>query len=146
MVERRRPNTNDFEPSGYASGTPERKARFVSALVKFIRDGFPRERFTRQLYMGLSTHGYFGFIAHYDLDGFHHAQFSTPDRQARFLKQLRSCCARDSKLDRPDLWTDVKAVLLDRLEGTEGPPLAKPSARSAAAGDGRKSSAGPTLF
>jgi hypothetical protein len=139
-------DTDVFTPSGYESGTPERKARFVSSLLKFIRDGFPRERFTRQLYMGLSTHGYFGFIAHYDLDGFHHAQFSTPDRQARFLKQLRSCCARDSKLDRPDLWTDVKAVLLDRLEGTEDPPLAKPSARSATAGDRRKSPAGPTLF
>ena len=135
-----------FTPSGYESGTPERKARFVNSLLKFIRDGFPRDRFTRQLYMGLSTHGYFGFIAHYDLDGFHHAQFSTPDRQARFLKQLRSCCARDSKLDRPDLWTDVKTVLLDRLGSTDGPPLAKPRSRSAAASDRRTSPDRPTLF
>ncbi|GAB2562210.1 hypothetical protein [Leucobacter ruminantium] len=85
-----------FVASGWESGTPERKARFVNALLRFIAADCPRERFTRSLYDGLSNHGYFGFIAHYNLDGFYEAQLSTPDRRARFLNDLRQDCGRDA--------------------------------------------------
>lgn len=46
-----------FVPSGWESGTPERKARFVNALLRFFAADCPRERFTRSLYDGLSAHG-----------------------------------------------------------------------------------------
>lgn len=46
-----------FTDSGWDSGTATRKARFVNALLRFIADGCPREKFTPQLYKGLSTHG-----------------------------------------------------------------------------------------
>lgn len=104
-----------FKPSGWDNGTPERKAKFVNSLLRFIADDFPRERFTRNLYLGLSTHGYFGFIAHYDIHGFYAEQMSTPERRTQFLRDLVVDCERESHLDRPDLWSDVKAVLARHL-------------------------------
>lgn len=134
-----------FVPSGWESGTPERKARFVNALLRFIAADCPRERFTRSLYDGLSTHGYFGFIAHYNLDGFYEAQLSTPDRRARFLHDLRQECERDAHRDRPDLWSDVKRVLAERLQPQELQAQARrlPSPRPRRT---TTKSPGPTLF
>ena len=109
----------EFEASGWNSGTPERKARFVNSLLRFIAADCPRERFTRSLYQGLSTHGYFTFIAHYDLDGFYDAHLSTPERRASFLNELRRDCEKGAHLDRPDLWSDVKRVLAQRLQPQE---------------------------
>lgn len=104
-----------FQTSDWDSGTPERKARFVNSLLRFIAADFPRERFTSALYLGLSTHGYFGFIAHYDIHGFYAEQLSTPARRTQFLRDLAADCERDAHLDRPDLWSDVKAVLARHL-------------------------------
>lgn len=104
-----------FQPSGWDSGTPDRKARFVNSLLRFIADDFPRERFTRNLYLSLSTHGYFGFIAHYDIYGFYAEQMSTPERRAQFVRDLSIDCEREAHLDRPDLWSDAKAVLAQHL-------------------------------
>lgn len=84
--------------------------------ARFIADGCPREKFTPRLYKGLSTHGYFGFIAHYDIHGFYDERLSTPQRRASFLHELRRDCDRDAHLNRPDLWSDVKAVLRDHLD------------------------------
>lgn len=108
-----------FEASGWDSGTPERKARFVNTLLRCIAADCPRECFTRSLYQGLSTQGYFGFIAHHDLDGFYDAQLSTPERRTSFLNELRRDCEKDAHLDRPDLWSDVKRVLAERLQPQE---------------------------
>lgn len=105
-----------FTDSGRESGTAQRKARFVNTFLRFVADGFPRERFTRQLYMGLSTHGYFGFIAHYDIHGFYHEQMGTPQRQASFLRTLEVACERRGGSGRADLWNDVEAVLREHLE------------------------------
>jgi hypothetical protein len=33
------------------------------------------------LYKGFSTHGYFGFIAHYDIHGYYDARISTPQQR-----------------------------------------------------------------
>lgn len=104
-----------FEPSGWDSGTPERKARFVNSLLRFIADDFPRDRFTKALYLGLSNHGYFGFIAHYDIHGFYAEQMSTPERRTQFLADLAAGCHRETHHNRPDLWSDVKAVLAQHL-------------------------------
>lgn len=104
---------------------PEHKARFVNTLLRFIAADCPREHFTRSLYQGLSTHGYFGFVAHYNLDGFYDAQLSTPERRANFLNELRRDCEKDAHLDRPDLWSDVKRVLAERLQPQELHPPAR---------------------
>lgn len=135
-----------FAASGCESGTPERKARFVNALLQFIAADCPHERFTRSLYEALFTHGYFGFIAHYDRGGFYEAQLSTPERRARFLRDLRQDCEREANRDRPDLWSDVKRVLAEHLQPQESPTQARrlptPPPRRAVS----KKPAGPTLF
>ncbi|MFC4244995.1 hypothetical protein ACFOYW_16625 [Gryllotalpicola reticulitermitis] len=108
----RRFRAEQFTDSGWSSGTREKKARFTNALIRFIDNDCPEEAFTTALYDGLSTHGYFGFIAHYDRHGFYTAQLSTPERRARFLDSLLRACERDAHTDRPDLWSDVKHALL----------------------------------
>lgn len=137
---------DQFVASGWDSGTPERKARFVNALLRFIAADCPRERFTRSLYDGLSTHGYFGFIAHYNLDGFYEAQLSTLDRRARFLHDLRQDCERDARYDRPDLWSDVKHVLTQRLQPQELPTQSRRLPTPQPRRTTPKKPAGPTLF
>ena len=137
-----------FQPSGWDSGTPERKAMFVNSLLRFIAADFPRERFTRNLSLGLSTHGYFGFIAHYDIHGFYAEQMSTPERRTQFLRELAVGCGREAHLDRPDLWSDVKAVLAQHLPPDQelGPPrrLAPLSAFGSRSSTPRQDA--PTLF
>ena len=137
-----------FQPSGWDSGTPERKARFVNALLRFIADDFPRERFTRNLYLGLSTHGYFGFIAHYDIHGFYAEQMSTPERRAQFLRDLAIDCEKDAHLDRPDLWSDVKGVLAGHLLPDREPPRSRRLAPLGAFGASTATTRNdqPTLF
>lgn len=105
-----------FTDSGWDSGTPERKARFVNALIRFIDAGCPEARFTKALYDGLYNHGYFGFIAHYNRHGFYAEQLSTPERRAQFFRDLMHDCRRDYHQERPDIWADVKRVLADHYE------------------------------
>ncbi len=102
-----------FTDSGWDSGTPERKARFVNALIRFIDAGCPEARFTKALYDGLYNHGYFGFIAHYDRHCFYAEQLSTPERRERFFRDLLEDCRREYHQQRPDIWSDVKRVLAD---------------------------------
>ena len=148
MAVKRAP-VDKFLDSGYPSGTAARKARFVNALLRFIADDYPEDRFTNQLYEGLYNSGYFGFIAHYDRAGFYYEQLSTPERRTRFLADLRRSCERDRHTDRPDIWSDVKAVLAERLNPSE--PQTARAARTARTASGARRAAapkydGPTLF
>ena len=142
-------SAGQFTDSGWPSGTAARKARFVNALLRFIRADCPREKFTKQLYQGLSTDGHFGFIAHYDIHGFYDEQLSTPERRARFVTELRRGCERGSGFDRPENWSDVKAVLADRLSPREPRAATAPAGARTAAGSRRAAAPrydGPTLF
>ena len=145
-VTRYRPE--QFADSGWDSGTPERKAKFINSLLRFVEAGFPQEGFTRQLYMGLSTHGYFDFIAHYDIRGFYAEQLSTPERQRRFVRDLVYSCKRDANLNRPDLWSDVKSVLAQHLSrpSTEAPPPRLQPFRAPSSRRVSGSNDAPTLF
>lgn len=92
--------------------TAAEKAKFTNDLIRFIDGGF-KGRFTKSLYQGLHCSGYFGFIAHYDLQGFEYEKFSTADRQAEFMDDMERVCGRDMHLtSRPDLWFDVKKALV----------------------------------
>lgn len=104
-----------FTDSGWPTGTPEKKARFVNALIRFIDAGYPEHLFTQALYEGLHNHGYFGFIAHYNRHGFYDEKFSTPARQQEFLTDLTWACEREYDSDRHDLWGDVKTYLADHF-------------------------------
>lgn len=139
---------DQFEPSGWDSGMPERKAKFVNSLLRFVADGFPEDRFTRLLYLGLSNHGYFGFIAHYEIRGFYAEQLATPERRARFVRDLAGDCEREAGMDRPDLWTDVKAVLAGHLaaEPAEAQSRLLRPFPSTGAGASSRGDDPPTLF
>ena len=92
--------------------TAEDKAKFTNELIRFIDGGF-KGRFTKRLYEGLHCSGYFGFIAHYNIHGFHDEKFSTPARQDEFMADLERVSARDMhNSSRPDLWFDVKKTLV----------------------------------
>lgn len=90
--------------------TAEQKAKFTKDVIRFIDGGF-KGRFTKAMYEGL--HGHFGFIAHYNIDGFKYEQFSTEDRQEDFLRTLKRNCLRDQHSSRPDIWSDVKTALVE---------------------------------
>ena len=105
---------DQFTASGYDSGTPARKAAFANAFVRFVNSGYDRSKFTKIIYMGLSTHGYFGFIAHYDIDGFYTAQFGTAAERESFWENLDRACARHHS-NRPDIWDDVKLAFSESL-------------------------------
>ena len=62
------------------------KADFANRLVKLIKGDFKPTLFTKKLYHDLALS--FGFIAHYDRDGFYAAQMSTLPRRLGFLKSL----------------------------------------------------------
>lgn len=78
-----------FDASGFVATqfeTTEEKAQFANRLVKLIAGDFKPSLFTKKLYSDLSLS--FGFIAHYDRDGFYQSQLSTLPRRINFLKTL----------------------------------------------------------
>lgn len=91
--------------------TAAEKAKFTNDLIRFIDGGF-KGRFTKSLYQGLHCSGYFSFIAHYNIHGFHEEKFSTEDRQQEFLADLERASVRDMHTGRADIWADVKTVLV----------------------------------
>jgi hypothetical protein len=62
------------------------KATFANRLVRLIAGDFRPTLFSHALYQDL--HLSFGFIAHYDRDGFYAAQLSTLPLRINFLKTL----------------------------------------------------------
>jgi hypothetical protein len=68
------------------SDTAEDKARFANALLAFVVQGCPRERFTKAVYNKLIH--CFGHIAHFDRDGFYAVWFSSPAKIAEFLDNV----------------------------------------------------------
>jgi hypothetical protein len=55
------------------------KEKIAKAFDRFVKGGFKRTQFTKDLYKHLSLH--FGFIAHYNIDGFYSNRFE--DLQGR---------------------------------------------------------------
>lgn len=75
---------DEFTPTKW--DTADEKAAFANWLVAFINIGFPESRFPKTKYRQLSN--CFGHIAHFDRDGFYHAQFATAQACLGFLQQL----------------------------------------------------------
>jgi hypothetical protein len=78
-----------FEPSQFTPtkfDTAQDKADFANRLVRLIAGGFKPTLFSHKLYHDLALS--FGFIAHYDRDGFYASQLSTLPRRISFLHTL----------------------------------------------------------
>lgn len=76
---------SQFTPTQWT--TQEDKAKFANDLIRFIQSDFKRTFFTKSLYKRLSST--FGFIAHYNLDGYYNTWFDGTFHQLTFLMRLR---------------------------------------------------------
>ena len=99
---------DQFDPSGYDSGTPVKKAAFANAFVRFVDSGFDRAKFSKSVYTTVSNTMNMGFIAEYDADGFYGYHFSDARSRALFLEDFHRG-VQDHHSNRADIWDDVKA-------------------------------------
>lgn len=119
--------TKWFEPSIFVStqfSTTEDKASFANHLLQFIAEDFSKSKFTEKLYRRLSNT--FGFIAHYDRDGFWHTYFEDTDGKIAFLWQIvRHPCYGDATCTYSDVEQVVRRTLIEArtLEYYEGAKL-----------------------
>lgn len=67
--------------------------RDIKLFERFIGSGYAKAKFTKDLYRALYLSS-FGFIAHYDLDGFYAARFGGWPERAETLAQVLECDAR----------------------------------------------------
>jgi len=66
--------------------TSNEKQLVLRAWVRFLKNGFKYEHFTKKLYNHLIM--YCSFIAHYNRDGFYQVYFKNSCDTIRFLKQF----------------------------------------------------------
>ena len=80
--------TPPFEPRQFTAtqwDSAEAKASFANALMTFIANEFPRQRFTNSLYQRLGNT--FGHVAHYNIDGYYSVFFERDADKIVFLDQ-----------------------------------------------------------
>ena len=76
-----------FTPTKWS--TAEEKAKFANHLLTFIAADCPESKFTKALYNRLCQ--CFGFVAHYDRNGFLAEFFTCTDDKLRFVRCLAEC-------------------------------------------------------
>jgi hypothetical protein len=105
--------TPAFEPDQFVAtkwNTAEDKAKFASALMKFIANEFPRPAFSKGLYQRLSNT--FGHIANYNRDQFYSVFFERDaDKVVFFDQTLRWPCYGDPTYT----FCDVERAIQRRL-------------------------------
>ncbi len=108
--------TPAFEPDHFTAtqwSTAEDKAKFATALMKFVANEFPRRGFSKTLYQRLSKT--FGHIAHYNIDGYYSTFFGRDADKVVFLDQaLRWRCYGDPTYT----FCDVERAVQRRLRAT----------------------------
>ncbi|NHN93261.1 hypothetical protein [Acetobacter sicerae] len=97
-----------LKPTRWA--TTEEKAKLGNAMLRFIAQGMPAEKFTASLYERLSN--MFGFIAHCDRHGFAQTWFDSAVTRRDFLDQIaRHPCWGDPGF----VWSDVEREIGQRV-------------------------------
>ncbi len=92
--------------------TADDKAWFGNHLLAFIEAGFPESKFTKAFYNMLCQR--FGFIAHYDRNGFWSTYFTTTVDKIEFVKHiLEHPCWGSAEYTFSDVEKAVKSVLLE---------------------------------
>jgi len=79
--------------------TAKQKSQVLRHWTKFLKGGFKKEDFTKQLYHHLTQHC--GFIAHYDIEGFYSVYFTQKSHITDFFYQF---------LDYPDCFVDYQDI------------------------------------
>ena len=88
--------------------TADEKTQVYNALVRFIDSGFKRSKFTKALYSYLSLN--FGFIAHYNLDGFWQARFNDPAGRVSTVRAVTEASQWSFVEDSDRTWDLNRAV------------------------------------
>lgn len=92
--------------------TAEEKAKFCNQFTKFVDNGFQYEHFPKWFYRHLTN--LFGFIAHYNQDGFYEHYFARSDELERggtFLYECQHPWFGISGGNGADSWGDVELAL-----------------------------------
>ena len=97
-----------FVPSKHSDANE--KASFANNLMDFVESGFEERKFTKALYQRLTLS--YGFIAHYNREGFWSEYFTRSEDKAEFLARiLRHPCHGD-----PDFtYSDVEKAVQARI-------------------------------
>jgi len=109
-------NKNPLDASMFTAtkfNSAEDKAQFGNHLLAFIEADFQESKFTKAFYNQLSNT--FGFIAHYDKEGFWSTFFTTTVNKIEFLQQLieyPTFCPPSPEYTFSDVERAVRVVLL----------------------------------
>ncbi|ACB97282.1 hypothetical protein [Beijerinckia indica] len=97
-----------FQPTQWDS--PADKAAFGNALLRFLAEDCPKEKFKKPFYQRLSN--CFGHIAHYNVHGFYETFFTSTADKIEFLQQtLGYPCWGDPA----HTFSDLERVVVHRI-------------------------------
>jgi len=100
--------------------TVEDKEKFLKHFERFIKSGCKETLFYKWFYVRLSM--MFGFIAHYNKNGFYHEKFSTGERIDRFHHSiLEFPCYGDPSYT----YSDVEKIIQKRINSILPFPFVK---------------------
>lgn len=90
--------------------TAAQKEKLFKSLTKFILEGCMADKFTKALYR--QTMNMFGFIAHYDRNGFISEYFETQEGKLEFLNMIRRWpCYGDNSFTLSDVEREIQSWL-----------------------------------
>lgn len=88
----------------------EDKEKFINHFIRFAKSGYKRTIFPQWFYYRLSN--CFGFIAHYDINGFYEEKFSSLERIAQFKNDIREWpCYGDTR----HTFSDCEKIIKDKI-------------------------------
>jgi len=91
--------------------TADEKVKILTAFQCFIKSDFKKTQFTRALYQYLSIH--FGFIAHYDINGFYEARFENPVGRASTFQTINDAGPWNFRDENTSGCADLNLAILD---------------------------------
>jgi hypothetical protein len=95
--------------------TIEEKTKVLSGFEKFIKGDFKRSLFTKSMYQYLSLN--FGFIAHYNIEGFFGVRFEDPRGLISTFNQICERPASYWQMDSdPDRVSDLNLAILELVQ------------------------------
>ena len=91
--------------------TAAQKAAVAKRFESFIKSGFKRSLFSKNLYHYLMLH--FGFIAHYNIDGFYTERFWNPQGRLMTFNAIANPNPWDLKDDNTSHCADLNTRLME---------------------------------
>lgn len=89
--------------------TAAEKEKVYKGFVKFVASDFQRTKFTKAMYSFLNLSS-FGFIAHYDIDGFYSCRFANPKGRIETLKAIAERTIYETASKKLDLELAVREL------------------------------------